>query len=122
MRYLHTHKTNDLNTDLTIEVLDEPGPGGAHHQYRISSAADNTEMYPTIIKFQDGPIKEFGVNGVTNEALLAIVEDRLDCFQKGPFACPENAAALEEVRTAMRVLALRTRSRIARGVEGTLQV
>jgi hypothetical protein len=33
--------------------------------------------------FQNGPIAEVGVNGVTHEVLLAIVADRLRSFQKG---------------------------------------
>jgi hypothetical protein len=59
------------------------------------------------------------VNGVSNEALLAIVEDRLQGFQSGPFACRENAVALTKLQESMMWLQKRTRERMARNVEGT---
>jgi hypothetical protein len=73
------------------------------------------------IDFQNGPIKEAGVNGISNEALLAIVEDRLACFQSGEYACRENAIALTKIQEAMMWLQKRTRDRVSRGVEGTMQ-
>jgi hypothetical protein len=60
-----------------------------------------------------------GVNGITNEVLLAIVADRLRGFQSSPYACQENAEALECTEAALRRLHDRTRAREARGVEGT---
>lgn len=69
--------------------------------------------------FQNGPIKEFGVNGVTQESLLAIIIDRLKSFQSGPFACEANAFALSHCKSALHELQKRTRARIARGIEGT---
>ena len=68
-----------------------------------------------------GPIKEAGVNGLTGEALLAILIDRLRSFQAGPYACQQNATALWHLREALDMLQVRTRARIARGVEGTHQ-
>jgi hypothetical protein len=73
------------------------------------------------IYFQQGPIAEAGVNGVSNEALLAVVEDRLQGFQAGEFANRETAIALTKVQEAIMWLHKRTRDRIARGVEGTHQ-
>ena len=75
--------------------------------------------YGSQIMFQNGPIKEFGVNGLTQEALLAIIIDRLRCFQSGPFACHDNEIALDYCKEALFTLQKRTRERIARGVEGT---
>ena len=72
-----------------------------------------------MLRFQHGPIGEVGVNGVTNEALLAIVADRLRGFQSSKYACKENAAALASVMDALGALESRTRAREARGVEGT---
>jgi hypothetical protein len=68
--------------------------------------------------FQNGPIAESGPNGISNEVLLAIVIDRLECFQKGQFACRENALALTKLQEAVHWLHHRTRERLARGVEG----
>ena len=75
----------------------------------------------TDIHFQNGPIQEAGVNGISNEALLAIAEDRLLGFQSGQFACRENAVALTKLQECMMWLQKRTRDRMTRGVEGTNQ-
>ncbi len=71
------------------------------------------------ISFQNGPIKEVGVNGVTHEALLAILIDRLRSFQAGPYSNRANAIALTKMEEALMWLQQRTRERIKRGVEGT---
>ncbi len=121
-RQITSHKVNGLNDALTVNVRDEPGSGGANHIYGIEwdtpSGPDST-VAQTIIKFQNGPIGEVGVNGISGEALLAIVEDRLKSFQAGPYACRENAIALTKIQEAMHWLHHRTRERVARGVEGT---
>lgn len=145
MRELTDHRVNETNEALKITVLDEPGAGGANHQYQITWSGEIKK--PTIeelekmlaegkkpniapsgavslsnvcfIGFQNGPIKEAGVNGVTQEALMAIVIDRLRSFQAGPYSCKENSVALTHIETAMLWLQKRTRDRQARGVEGT---
>lgn len=126
MRELSSHKVNGLNEALTIEVLDEPGQGNACYVYKIHgprSVDDSGEKFPDAqcVKFQNGPIQEFGVNGISGEALLAIVEDRLIGFQSGQFACRENAVALTKIQEAMMWLQKRTMDRMKRGVEGTNQ-
>ena len=122
MRELTEHRVNECNEALTISVLDEPGSGGASHKYSIrwKNNSDQTEPH-CFIGFQNGPIKEVGVNGVTQECLLAICADRLRSFQAGPFASRENAVALTHIETAQLWLQKRTRERLARGVEGTHQ-
>jgi len=115
MRELTSHKVDGLNEKLRIIVADEPGAGGANHHYRINHGA----LTDCVINFQNGPVQESGANGVSNEALLAIVEDRLLRFQAGPYACRENALALTKIQEAMHWLHSRTRERIRRGVEGT---
>lgn len=130
MRKLTDHivEGDSVNHQLAIEVMDEPGAGGANHQYQI--VQPKTENDPpnaqslsgiTFIGFQNGPIKEAGVNGVTQEALLAISIDRLRSFQAGPYSCRENAIALTHLEEALMWLQRRTRARIARGIEGTNQ-
>jgi hypothetical protein len=126
MRELTSHKVNGLNEALTIEVLDEPGQGSACHEYRIAFDRHMLQDVKSMkdmcqISFQNGPIAEVGVNGISQEALLAIVEDRLIGFQSGEYACRENAIALTKVQEAMQWLLKRTRDRMARGVEGTHQ-
>ncbi len=121
MRKLTGHKVNGVNDGLTITVQDEPGQGGANHEYTIEwdthGGADSV-----LIQFQNGPIREAGVNGVTHEALLAILIDRMEGFQQGKFACVSNELALNWLRLAQDALLNRTRERAARGVEGTHQV
>lgn len=124
MRELTSHIANPVNDKIKISVLDEPGAGGANHHYMVTlpdwtRAPDGANAKGVWdIQFQSGPINEAGVNGLTQEALLAIVIDRLQSFQAGPFACPENADALTHATKALEALKSRTRARIARGVEG----
>lgn len=120
-RELVSHKANGLNEALTIEVLDEPGQGNACHDYEIRLVVGEGSIHICEIKFQNGPIQEVGFNGISNEALLAIVEDRLLGFQSGQYACRENACALTKIQEAMMWLQKRTRDRMLRGVEGTNQ-
>lgn len=123
-RHLTSHKVNGLNERIQIRVQDDPGPGGANHRYclYVPNDAFNEELNASLvteISFQNGPINEAGVNGISNEALLAIVEDRLKGFQSGQYACRENAIALTHIQDAMHWLHHRTRERMQRGVEGT---
>lgn len=125
MREILTHKVNSLNECVKVEACDEPGSGGASHEYRISGVQGPLDNHPipTIdIRFQNGPLNEVGANGITNECLLAVVIDRLQGFQKGQFACRENALALTKLEEAMHWLHHRTQARVARGVEGTHKV
>lgn len=115
MRELSGHKVNGCNEALGVRAVDEPGRGGASHVYHITGYDENGLM----ILFQDGPIKEVGTNGVTHEALLAILIDRLEGFQSGPYKCDDNQEALDHLRGAQGVLQRRTKARLARGVEGT---
>lgn len=127
MRELTSHKVNGLNEALHIRVMDEPGAGNACHHYiigydRFMPRIDEDPGQARIeyqICFQNGPIAESGVNGISQEALLAIVEDRLIGFQSGQYACTENGHALAKVQEAIMWLQKRTLDRVKRGVEGT---
>jgi len=150
MRKLHDHKVNGLNEAIEI-TADGPGPGGASHNYTLF-IPDSVPTKPgvtvhTVLSFQNGPIatpQDF--NGITNEALLAVLIDRMRGFQhrryiergpdepqnppgakigefdfnsRGQYACRENAVALTHLEDALMWLQKRTRDRMARGVEGT---
>ena len=71
-----------------------------------------------MIKFQLGPVKEFGENGCQLEDLIGIALARLKGFQRGPFECEENATAILHLQGAMAALTARTGAREKRGVEG----
>lgn len=122
MRTLTDHiVSGDQAVQVNIAVIDEPGQGGANHTYEISFQTKIGGVACQRIDFQNGPIKEFGINGITQEALLAIVIDRLRSFQAGQFSCRENAIALTHIEEALMWLQRRTVARIKRGVEGTNQ-
>ncbi len=134
-RFLTGHQVNPANDVLKIEVLDQPVAGGAHHRYSITGFNTSTNpsnpadifsgdgAYTGIeFLFQNGPIGEAGVNGITHEALLAILIDRLECFQAGSYASHYNQDALGALQYAQDRLLARTRERMARNVEGTNKV
>jgi hypothetical protein len=128
----HIVEGDSANHQLSITVLDEPGSGGANHRYLIggfdaaTNASSEAKMHGlktatagTVILFQNGPIKEFGVNGLTQEAMAAIIIDRLRSFQAGPFSGDYNERALTCFEEGLAWLQKRTKDRIARGIEGT---
>ena len=112
------------NKYTRVDTIDEPGVGGACREYYISQAAGPTDV-PVgefgHVQFQNGPVKERGINGCHNEDLIAIVIHRLQGFQSGEFACDANAAALIKLQGALRILCARTYEREKRGVGGTNQ-
>lgn len=107
---------SSLESRLEMVEQELRGEGGASHIYSLKLPGNRGTHN---LFFQRGAIKENGVNGITNEALLAIVADRLEGFQSGQFACEANAIALSKIREAIEALHGRTRERLARGVEGT---
>jgi hypothetical protein len=108
-----------------VICYDEPGQGNACHKYQVEpvmplNGSDDFTPFAKV-SFQNGPVKEFGVNGCHNEDLIAIVIDRLQGFQAGEFACRDNAVALTKLEEALMWLRKRTQDRLDRGVEGTNQ-
>lgn len=128
MREIHTHKTNPFNrNNIEVSALDGPGPGGASHHYRVDAyewTTPNSSEGKSVVEihFQNGPIKEAGINGITDESLFAILIDRLQGFQKGQSSCRENACALTKLEESLMWLHKRTLNREQRGVEGTSTV
>jgi hypothetical protein len=123
MRIIDGHQINECNQAITIEA-DEPDPknGNASHCYicTIDPTKIGVAAYTrTVLEFQHGPIAEVGTNGITHEVLLAILVDRVEGFQSGPYACEENALALEALKAAQAAFHSRTKKRVERGVEGT---
>lgn len=110
--------TSDKITDHHINECNEQLEVVRHHDGAVYVIAPPKGKL-TRLFFQDGPIGEVGINGITNEALLAVVIDRLRGFQAGAFACHENAMAMQKIRDALGILHGRTRRRVAAGVEGT---
>ena len=120
-REITTHKVNGCNEAIRVTAQDDPGRhGGANHLYYAEiDSAFGTEV--VAFRFQNGPIAEVGTNGITHEVLLAILIDRLEAFQNGPYKCEENGSALYYLKRSLDLLKQRTLERTARGVEGTHQ-
>lgn len=117
---------HDLLTTKYTKVLEEKEfQFNAPHTFEVVRKLDaNTEFNPETdllakIHFQEGPIKENGVNGVANEDLLVMVIRRLQGFQDSPYSCRENAMAITKLEEALMWLRKRTMGRENRGVEGT---
>ncbi|EPR42705.1 hypothetical protein dsx2_2622 [Desulfovibrio sp. X2] len=113
MRTITTHHVHEGDRQPVITALGEVGTGGAEQEYEIIYPGKDglDEIEHLVFVSLDHP-------GITNEALLAIVIDRLEGFQAVPFACTENAAALDHARICLGELQARTRHRMMRGVEG----
>ncbi|KAK64330.1 hypothetical protein [Bordetella bronchiseptica] len=100
MRKIHEHKVDSFNELLDVHANDERTAGGAAYHYviEVPGAPD------TNIIFQNGDPKLVGPRGITMEALLAVLADRLRGFQGGAFPCHENANALLHVEAALAAL------------------
>lgn len=116
MREIETHHVPGVRSPKLM-ASDATTPGGAPVGYVIELSMGNT----IPIMFQDGPVPQYGINGATNEVLLAIVIDRLKSFQQGPCPSVHNVFAITSCEDALRSLRMRTAERVARGVEGKLE-
>jgi hypothetical protein len=116
------HDGHGLNESISVQATDEIGPGGAYHSYgfyKINNES-NQEQELGYLQFQKGPRDEPGsTSGITEAALLAVLIDRLEAFQAGPYHCEENQQALDNLRAAMTAIHDRAHSRASRGVLGT---
>lgn len=116
-------ETNRLNT---VYAVDEPGPGNANHEYVIECVTRTENPDEEVccveghISFQKGPRNNSASKvGALDVDLLEIVRDRLISFQKGDYACRENAIALTHIEDALLWLDKRVKDRARRGVLGT---
>lgn len=118
--------TNDLATNKYTEVFHEKDfQFNAPHHFTVVSVPQNDGEVSKVlsnIDFQEGPIKEAGVNGVCNEDLIAMVIVRLEGFQNSEYKSRDNAVAITKLEEALLWLRKRTISRENRGVEGTHKV
>ena len=110
MEEVRSVKTDSKNT---IFALNDLGSSGENHSYIIAAPGRGPLQFHHV-NFQKAPED----NGCTNEDLLAIARDRLECFQAGPFPCEENVRASGKIQEALDWLNHRTQDRTRRGVEG----
>lgn len=90
-------------------LLTPANPAADHKDYELPGGV--------VIKFQKGAMA-LGRNGVTTEELLNVLIDHLQGFQRGKFACRENAIALTNIETAKLWINERARLRTEQGVKG----
>jgi hypothetical protein len=105
---------------FTLFATDAPDTiGGACHKYEVK-----TDDGTTVLKMQiqQGPLKKSGPNGVPDILLAYILADRLEHFQKGPFASAYNAWGSSGVRTYLESQHARNIDREKRGVEGAYKI
>lgn len=109
---------NELVTQkYTFVEFEDEYKFNAPHHFKVKRVGDGETI--AEINFQEGAIKEHGVNGVNNEDLIAMVIERLNGFQNSDYKCRENAIAITKLEEALMWLRKRTMARENRGVEGT---
>lgn len=113
-------KRDFLTSKHTQVLVEEECAHHAPNHFIIRAQEDGRMLCE--IRFQEGPIRESGVNGIHNEDLLNIVLERLSGFQQSKFRCRENAVAITKIEEALMWLRKRTDGRERRGVEGTSEV
>lgn len=110
------HDGHGLNESISVRSTDEVGPGGAYHRYEMWIDSD----YVGFVQFQYGPRNHpDSLPGATESSVLAILIDRLESFQAGPYACEENRIVLEDLYHALSMVKARADARANRGVLGT---
>lgn len=111
--------TNETNSD--VEQTSEPYVLSAHKINRVNRRITLVRRGETYFSYLDGDtlfnaldaselrfFREGDENiSLTNEVLLAVVMDRLQQWQAGPHACPENHQALRAIDSALGALARR---------------
>ena len=123
VRNIETHKVaGDYFGEKTkVQAISGKGNGGADFKYRISAGINGKdECRDVIIRFQQGN-PEDQINGISNEALLAVVLDRLEGWQSGDFPSPDGRLLIAHLATALDLMQKRTKDRIERGVIGKLE-
>lgn len=122
MTTINTHHDGfGLNERLRI-TADEADKSGASHLYTVDYMnEDGSVSIPNVasVQFQKGPRFEDGsVPGITEAVNYAILVDRLEGFQRGPFACDANAKQVELLKEALSLTKNRASERAERGVLG----
>lgn len=97
----HKDTTGGANDVITITVGAD-FPDKAPWQYGLTYPTKEGDITDEIV-FWHGTVE-----GVTNEAVLAVVLDRLNCFQASSHACQENDMARHHVQMAIDLLKMRS--------------
>lgn len=118
-----------LTTNYTAIIHEMDYKYNAPHTFKVIATEPEKKgphkgqnLVVGLVHFQEGPIKECGVNGIANEDALGMVLKRLECFQESEYKCRENAIAITKIEEALMWLRRRTNKRVIRNVEGTSNI
>lgn len=125
-RELYDHKNNKYNREhVVVKTADFRASDGANHKYEVlvyaNPLSDGVQQGPIAtceVNFQNGGLAEVGPNGITDQALIAIVLDRVRSFNDGPYRCRENSVMITKLEEALMWGRNRADDRSMRGVEG----
>lgn len=125
-RELYDHKVNKFNREhVVVKTADERASDNAHHKYEIlvvkeAVTSDKTSQIveECHLNFQNGGLRDVGPNGITDQALLAVILDRVRSFNDGQFRCRENSIIITKLEEALLWMEKRGNDRARRGVEG----
>ncbi|EXQ87229.1 hypothetical protein J670_1287 [Acinetobacter baumannii 1058283] len=114
-------KPQEIDKVVNGEMVEGITAYAQGHYYKISANPEtqNAKDFEISLHFQDGPIPEHGVNGVTSEALLKVLIHRTKTLDK-KFPSKLKKKAIIYMESALEEFNKRTAERRARGVEGTL--
>jgi len=107
------------------ETKDGNPAGGFAKDFVQGPAGPPQELIRFLIIWQRGPInREAGeqANGALVEDVIEVCKRRLEFYQDSPFACQQNARAIEHLKMALHFLSRRRNDRRERGVEGKHEV
>lgn len=107
----------DHNGVRVCAVEEEGDTNVTGHVYELE---DQAGRLLSRLEFQFGGVQENGVNGLTSEALLAILIHRTRTMND-KFPSAYNTLALEGLHRALGAFEARTADRLGRKVEGTEQ-
>ena len=106
-----SHHVKGYAFNIEIKAVPVERYGIPTHTYSLTKEYVGKPGYQFIkdLNFQTGDPGVYGVNGVTNEALLAIMIHRLQGFQNNSSTnCSENQEAINHMELAMEALYSRT--------------
>ena len=109
---IDSHHVKGYAFNIVIKAIPVERYGIPTYTYNLVKEYDGKPGYQFIkdLNFQIGDPRIYGVNGITNEALLAIMIHRLQGFQNNPATnCSENQEAINHMELAMEALYSRTR-------------
>ena len=112
---------NQSGLEVFAKTKEDDGYEDGHYYEARHTDIGDSEVHTELgeLNFQNGPIPVAGVNGWTNEALLAVLINRTEVLNN-KFHSEENDRALFHMKCALDAFDARTARRVARGVEGKL--